>query len=110
MNTLELRWVRRSTNGLANKITNEGVNKEGPELDITWINILEGQFRMDCIQLATKDCDSSLSKEGHIEEGNERPSRRLEGPRQDMTASTIDYNVESDYTKDEGTATRLCQK
>jgi ribonuclease HI len=29
MNTVELRWVRRSTNGLVDRITNEGVRKEG---------------------------------------------------------------------------------
>jgi ribonuclease HI len=28
--TVELRWVRRSTNGLANIIVNEGVDKQGP--------------------------------------------------------------------------------
>jgi ribonuclease HI len=39
INTVELRWVRRSANGLADRISNEGVSKEGPELDTTWINI-----------------------------------------------------------------------
>jgi hypothetical protein len=80
MNTVELRWVPRSTNGLEDRITNEGVNKEGPEQNTTSINIMEGQFRIDYIQLATKDCENSLRKDGHIEEG------RYEGPRQDMTA------------------------
>jgi ribonuclease HI len=30
---MELRWVRRSANGLVNRIANEGVDKEGPKLD-----------------------------------------------------------------------------
>jgi ribonuclease HI len=81
INTMELRWVRKSTNGLADKIANEGVSKERPELDTTWINISEGQFRTACTQLATKYCDNKLSKEGHIEEGSERSNGRLEGPR-----------------------------
>ena len=28
--TVELRWVQRSTNGLVDRIANEGVDKEGP--------------------------------------------------------------------------------
>jgi ribonuclease HI len=79
INTVELRWVRRSANGLADRISNEGVSKEGPELDTTWSNIPQGQFRTDCTQLATKDRDNSLSKEGHIEEGSERPRRTQAG-------------------------------
>jgi ribonuclease HI len=39
INTIELCWVRRSTNGLADRISNEGVIKEGPKLDTTWTNI-----------------------------------------------------------------------
>jgi ribonuclease HI len=35
MNIVELRWVRRSANVLADRLTNEGVGKEGPELDDT---------------------------------------------------------------------------
>jgi ribonuclease HI len=73
MNTVELRWVRRSANGLADRITNEGVSKEGSELDTTWRNIPNGQFRTDCTQLATKDRDGSLSTEGHIERSGARP-------------------------------------
>jgi ribonuclease HI len=80
VNIVELHWVCRSTNGLVDRISNEGVSKEGLELDTTWINILEGQFRMDCTNLATKYRENNLSKEGHIEEGNERPNGRLEGP------------------------------
>jgi hypothetical protein len=78
---VKLHLVRRSGNGLADKITNEGVSKEALELDTTWINIPKGQFRIDCIQLATKGHDGSLRKEGHIEDGSERPSGRHEGPR-----------------------------
>jgi hypothetical protein len=109
---VESHWVRRSKNGPVDKIANEGVSREGPELDTTWINITEGQFRMDCIQLAIKDRDNSLSKEGHIEEGCERPSGRHEGPRQDMTAqhSTTNHNARSDYTADEGMTRRSCQQ
>jgi hypothetical protein len=89
MNTMELHWVPRSTNGLADRISNEGFNKLGPEQNTTLINIMEGQFRIDCIQLATKDCDDSLCKEAHIEEG------RYEGTRKDMNAqySTTNYNA-----------------
>jgi hypothetical protein len=54
MNTVELRWVRRSANGLAGRLANEGVGKEGLEIDTTWINILNGQLRIDYIHLATK--------------------------------------------------------
>jgi ribonuclease HI len=43
--TVELRWVRRSANGLADRIENEGVDKEGPELDTIWRNIPQGQFQ-----------------------------------------------------------------
>ena len=35
LNTVELRWVRRSTNVLVDRLANEGVCKEGPELDTT---------------------------------------------------------------------------
>jgi len=31
--TMEFRWVRRTMNALADKLTNEGVDKEGLELD-----------------------------------------------------------------------------
>jgi ribonuclease HI len=112
INTVELRWVRRSANGLADRIANEGVSKEGPELDTTWINIPQGQFRTDCTQLATKYRDNNLSKGGHIEEGSESPSERTIGPRQDMTAqhSTTNHNVGSTYTTGEGTTTRSCQQ
>ena len=41
---VELCWVRRSANGLADKISNEGVDKGGPELDTIWSNIPNGQF------------------------------------------------------------------
>jgi ribonuclease HI len=57
--TVELRWVRRSANGLADRIANEGVDKEGPELDTIWSNIPNGQFRTDCTQLAAKDYDNA---------------------------------------------------
>jgi hypothetical protein len=75
MNTVELCWVRKLANGLTNRITNKGVSKEGPKLDTTWINIPNGQFIIDYIQLATKDHDNNLSTEGHIEEGSGRHER-----------------------------------
>jgi hypothetical protein len=111
MNTVELRWVRRSTNGLADRIANEGVSKEGPELDTTWSNIPNGHFRTDCIQLATKDRDDNLSKEGHIEEGGARPIGRHEGSRKNLPAqhSTTSYNAGSDHTTDGGTTPRSRQ-
>ena len=67
---VELRWVRRSKNGPMDRITNEGVNKEGPELDTIWSNIPNGQFRTDCIQLAAKDRDGSQCMDDHIEDGD----------------------------------------
>jgi hypothetical protein len=111
MNTVELRWVRRSANGLADIIANEGVSKEGPELDTTWSNIPNGQFRTDCIQLATKDRDDNQSTEGHIKEGGARPTGRHEGSRQNLTAqhSTTSYNADSEHTTDGGTTPRSCQ-
>ena len=68
MNTVELRWVRRSTNALEDRLANEGVDKEGLELDTTWTSIPNGQLRTNCIQLETKDREGNLSEEGHIEE------------------------------------------
>jgi ribonuclease HI len=64
---MELRWIRMSTNGLADRISNEGVDKEGSEMDSTWNNILNGQFQIDCTQLAAKDYDGSRSTGDHIE-------------------------------------------
>ena len=63
------------------KLANEGIGKEGLELDTTWINIPNGQLRSDCIHLVTKDREGRLSKEGHIEKGSTRPSGRHVGPR-----------------------------
>jgi hypothetical protein len=40
--TVELRWIQRSANGLVDRISNEGVDKEGPKLDSIWSNILNG--------------------------------------------------------------------
>jgi ribonuclease HI len=68
MNTMVLHWVRRSTNGLVDIITNDGVSKEGPKLDTTWSNIPNGQFKTNCIQLATKYCDDILSMDDHTKE------------------------------------------
>jgi hypothetical protein len=65
---VELCWVRRSTNGLADRIANEGVDKQRPELDTIWSNIPNGQFRTDYIQLAAKDYDDSRSTDDHIKD------------------------------------------
>jgi ribonuclease HI len=86
LNTVELRWVRRSANALADRLANEGVDKEGPELDDTWINIPSGQLRTDCNHLAEKYREGSLSMEGHIEEDIARPLGRYAGPRKNMIA------------------------
>jgi ribonuclease HI len=86
LNTVELCWVHRSVNDLADRLANEGLGKEGLELDTIWINIPNGQLRIDCIQLVTKDREGNLSKEGHIEEGSARLSGRHTRRRTDMTA------------------------
>jgi hypothetical protein len=74
-----LRWVRRSVNALVDMLANEGVGKEGPKLDDTWINILSGQLRTDCSHLVAKYREGSLSMEGHIEEDIARPCKRYMG-------------------------------
>jgi hypothetical protein len=56
-------------NGLAERIANKGVDKEAPKLDTIWSNILNGQFRTDCIQLAEKYYDDNQSTNEHIEDG-----------------------------------------
>jgi hypothetical protein len=40
--TVGLNWVQRSTNGLVDRIANEEVDKEGPEMDTTRSNIPNG--------------------------------------------------------------------
>jgi hypothetical protein len=67
---MELRCVRRSTNGLADRISNEGVDKEGSDLDATWINIPSGQFQTDYTQLVVKDYDDNRSTNNRIEAGD----------------------------------------
>ena len=81
LNTVELCWVSKSTNALADRLANEGVGKEGMELDDTWINILDGQLITDCNHLVAKDCEDMLSMEGHIGEDIVRPHERHAGPR-----------------------------
>jgi hypothetical protein len=111
MNTMELRWVRRSANGLADRITNEEVSKEGSELDTTWRNILNGQFRTYCIQLATKDRDDSLSTKGHIERSGARPTGEHDESRQNLHGQhpIKSDNAGSDHTIDGGTTSRSHQ-
>jgi hypothetical protein len=65
---VELRWVQRSTNGLADRIANERVDKEGLEMGSTWSKILNGQFWTDCTQLAANDYDGSRSTDDHIKD------------------------------------------
>jgi ribonuclease HI len=84
--TVELRWVRRSTNGLADRIENEGVENEGPELDTIWRNIPQGQFRTDCTQLAAKDWDNRSSTEDHGKNGGAADTEGHVGPRQELMA------------------------
>jgi hypothetical protein len=83
---VELRWVRRSANGPTDRLSNEGVGKEGLELDTTWTSIPNGQLRTDDIQLVTKDREGILNEEGHIEEGSTRPFCRHAGAMQEMIA------------------------
>jgi ribonuclease HI len=111
MNTVELRWVCRSANGLADIIANEGVSKEGPELDTTRSNIPNRQFRTNFIQLVTKDRDDNQSTEGHIKEGGARPIGMHKGSMQNLIAqhSTTSYNADSEHTTDGGMAPRSCQ-
>jgi hypothetical protein len=78
---VELHWVRRPANVLENKITNEGVDKDGLELDNTWFSIPGGKLRKDCNHLAEKDHEGRLSMEGHIKEDIARPHGRYVGPR-----------------------------
>jgi hypothetical protein len=108
--TVELRWVWRSTNGLADRIANEGVDKEGPELDTIWSNIPQGQFRTNCTQLAAKDCDSR-STEDHIETGGAGETEGHVGSRQNPIAhqSNTSSNADTDHTSGEGTTPRSCQ-
>jgi hypothetical protein len=90
------------------RIANEGVSKEGSELDTTWSNIPNGQFRTDCTQLATKYCDISLSTEGHIERSGARPIGGYDESRQNLHGQhpiTSD-NAGSDHTTDGGTTSR----
>jgi ribonuclease HI len=72
LNMVEFRWIRRTTNALADRLANEGVNREGQELDEAWTRIPRGKLRMDCIHLAARDHGGSFRDEGHIEEDDAR--------------------------------------
>jgi len=111
MNTVEFRWVCRSANGLADRITNEGVRKEESELDAAWRNIPNGQFRTDCTQLATKYHDRILSTKVHIERSD---ARKIEGhaeSRQNLHGQhpITSENVGSEHTPNGGTTSRSHQ-
>jgi hypothetical protein len=59
-------------NALADKLANEGVDKEGPKLDEAWTRIPSGKLRTDYNHLATKYCDGSFRSDSHIKEDNAR--------------------------------------
>jgi hypothetical protein len=58
------------------KLDNKGVSKEGSKIDTTSISLPNDQIRIDCTDLATKDCEGRLSKKDHIDMGSARPSDR----------------------------------
>ena len=91
---MELRWVRGSANGLEDRLANEGVGKDSSKVDTTWLNLSNDQLRIDCIQLAKKDREGRLSKEGHIEKGSARPGDRKAGPMKDMIA---EHSITNDH-------------
>jgi hypothetical protein len=97
--------VRRSRNGLADKIENEGVKNEGPELDTIWSNIPQGQFRADCTELATKDLDNRSSTKDYDKNEGTTDTVGHVGPRQNLMAhqSNKVANANTDHTSGEGT-------
>jgi hypothetical protein len=109
--TVELCWVQRSTNGLAERIANKRVNKEGTELDSTWNNILKGQFQTDCSQLAAKDYDDSQSMVDHIEAGGTELIEGQVGSRQNPIGHILNtsYNANHSHTTRGGMTPRSCQ-
>ena len=108
---MELCWVRRSLNGLTDRISNEGVDREGLKLDATWINIPSGKSWPDCIQLVTKDYDDSRSTGDHIEAGdtylNEGKTRSRPNPLGHLLNTS--YNADHSHTTRRGTIPRSCQ-
>jgi hypothetical protein len=68
LNTVEFRWIPIIANALAYRLSNEGVNKEGWELDEAWTRISRGKLRTDCIHLAARDHGGIFRDEGHIED------------------------------------------
>jgi ribonuclease HI len=93
---VELHWVRRSANGLADRIANEGADGVGPELDTIWSNIPSGQFRTDCTQIAVKDYDGSRSTDDHSEIGGAEVLERHVGPRQNPKGQHANTNSNTD--------------
>jgi hypothetical protein len=91
---VELRWVCGSANGLVDRLANEGVGKEGSELDTTWISLPNDQLRIDCIHLETKYHEGRLSKEGHIDKSSTRPDDRQAGPRKEMIS---EHSITNDH-------------
>jgi hypothetical protein len=108
--TVDLHWVRRSSNGLADIIANEWVDKEGPKLDSTWSNIPNGHFRTDCTQLVEKDYDSSRSTDDHIEAKGAELIEGQVGSRQNLIGHHLNtsYNVDLGHTTRGGMTPRSC--
>jgi ribonuclease HI len=109
--TVELHWVRRSANGLADRIANEGVDKEGSDLDATWINIPNGQFQTDCTQLAAKDYDDNQSTDECIEAGGTELNEGQVGSRPNPLGHLLNtsYNADHSHTTRRGTTPWSCQ-
>jgi hypothetical protein len=94
LNTMELHWVHKSTNGLADRLANKGVGKEGLELDTTWSSLSNDELKTDCIHLATKYHEGRLIKKGHIEKGIARPGDRQARPRKEMM---VEHSITNDH-------------
>jgi hypothetical protein len=108
---MDLLLVTRSSNVLANKIENEGVKNEVPELDTIWCNIPQGQFQADCTQLATQDWDNRSSMKDYGKNGGAVDTEGHVGPKQNLMAhqSNKVKNEDTDHTSSEGMAPRSCQ-
>jgi hypothetical protein len=78
--------VRRSANGLADRITNEGVKNEGPELDTIWSNLPQGQFQANCTQLVENNWDNMSSMKDYSKNGGAIDTVGHVGPRQNLMA------------------------
>jgi len=77
------------------RLSKEGVDKEGLELNDTWIRIPDWQLKTDYNHLAEKYCEGRLSMEDHINEDIARPCGRYASPRQERIAqySNTDHHA-----------------